>query len=142
VQHALHREGEDLADERQRLHLWVTMLKETTVSERAVAWARHRGFDLQMEDLTVRARDVEELEGQLLEWEGLDDIILRRELEVLSTSESTLERREADLDRQWKALEDARAQILASELDADSREVGLRDQEARLAARELQLVER
>jgi hypothetical protein len=59
---------------------------------------------------------VEELEGQLLEWEGwlleweeLDDIMLCHELEVLSTRESTLERREADLDRERKALEDARA---------------------------------
>jgi hypothetical protein len=63
-----------------------------------------------------RARDVEELEGQLLEREGrlleqeeLDDITLYRELEVLSTHESTLERREADLDQERKALEDVRA---------------------------------
>jgi hypothetical protein len=49
--------------------------------------------------------DVEELEGQLLEREErllereeLDDITLRRELEVLSTRESTLKCREANLD--------------------------------------------
>jgi hypothetical protein len=52
---------------------------------------------------------VEELERQLLEREELDDIMLHRELEVLGTRESTLDRRKADLDREWKALEDTRA---------------------------------
>jgi hypothetical protein len=69
---------------------------------------------------------MQEREGRLLELEELDDITLRRELEVLSR-ETTLERREANLDREWKALEDARAQILARELDADSWEADLRD---------------
>jgi hypothetical protein len=103
----------------------------------------------QEEDLTVHARqvnqwaqEVEELEGMLQEREELDDITLRRELEVLSTCETSLDHREADLERERKALEDARAQILARELDADSRETELWDQEARLAAREWQLVER
>jgi hypothetical protein len=36
--------------------------------------------------------------GWLLEQEELDDITLRRELEVLSTHETTLEHREANLD--------------------------------------------
>jgi hypothetical protein len=67
---------------------------------------------------------------------------LCHELEVLSTGETSLDRHEADLEREWKALEDACAQILARELDADSRETGLRDPEARLAARERQLAER
>jgi hypothetical protein len=57
-------------------------------------------------------------------------------------NETSLKRLEADLEREWKALEDAHAQILAHELDADRRETGLRDQEARLAARERQLAER
>jgi hypothetical protein len=73
--------------------------------------------------------------------EELDDITLRRELEILSTRETTLERREADLNRERKALEDARAQVLARELDAKSREADLRDQEARLVARERQMQE-
>jgi hypothetical protein len=60
----------------------------------------------------------------------------------LSTRETSLDRREANLKWEQKALEDARAQILARELDADARDTGLRDQEARLAAREQQLVER
>jgi hypothetical protein len=68
--------------------------------------------------------------------------MLRCELEVLGTRESTLDHRKADLDREWKALEDTRAQILARELDADSWEAGLRDLETRLAARERQLMER
>jgi hypothetical protein len=70
---------------------------------------------------------LQEREGRLLELKELDDITLRRELEVLSTRETTLERREANLDRERKALEDARAQILARELDADSWEADLRD---------------
>jgi hypothetical protein len=47
--------------------------------------------------------------GWLLEQEELDDITLRRELEVLSTHETTLERREANLDWERKALEDTQA---------------------------------
>jgi hypothetical protein len=92
---------------------------------------------------------VEELEGLLQAWEGqlqereeLDDITLWCELEVLSTHEISLKHREADLERQQKALEDAHVQILARELDADSRETELRDQEARLAARKWKLAER
>jgi hypothetical protein len=85
---------------------------------------------------------VEELERQLLEREELDDITLRRELEVLGTHESTLDRREVDLDKERKALGDAHAQILAHELDADSRKAGPRHLEARLAAWERQLAER
>jgi hypothetical protein len=145
------------------------MLKRTMISERVAAWARHHGFNLQVEaitqhdtdskraladaqelyasvearagavikleeDLVVRACqvnrrvwEVEELEGQLQEgegqlqeWEGqlqereeLDDITLHRELEVLSTRETSLKRCEAELEQERKALEDARAQILA-----------------------------
>jgi hypothetical protein len=89
-----------------------------------------------------RAREVEELERQLLEREELDEITLRRELEALGTRESCLNRREAELDREQEGLKDARVQILARELDADAQEASLRDQEARLAARERQLAER
>jgi hypothetical protein len=71
----------------------------------------------------------------------LDDIKLCHELGVLSTRESTLEHREVNLDREQKALEDARAQVLAHELDTDSREAGLRDQEAILAVWEQQMQE-
>jgi hypothetical protein len=74
--------------------------------------------------------------------EELDDITLCHELEVLGTRESTLDHREADLDREWKALEDSHTQILVHELDADSREANVRDQESRLAVQEQQLEER
>jgi hypothetical protein len=37
AQRVLHREGEDLADQRHHLRLWASMLKRTTMSERAVA---------------------------------------------------------------------------------------------------------
>jgi hypothetical protein len=52
---------------------------------------------------------VEELERQLLEREELDDIMICCELEVLGTHESILDSCEADLDREQKALDDARA---------------------------------
>jgi hypothetical protein len=142
AQHILHREGEDLADERRRLQLWASMLKRMTVSERVVARARQHGFDLQVEaiiqrdadsrralsdaqelyasaedranavtkqeeDLDVlthqvnqREQEVEELEGLLHEWDELDDITLRHELEVLSTRETYLDRREANVERE------------------------------------------
>jgi hypothetical protein len=115
----------------------------------ASAEARANIVIKQEEDLATRtrqvnqwAREVEELERQLLEREELDDITLRRELEALSTHESSLDRHQAELDREREGLEDARVQILAHELDADAQEAGLRDQEARLAARERQLAER
>jgi hypothetical protein len=63
-------------------------------------------------------------------------ITLRRELEALSTRETCHDHREADLEREQKAMEETR------ELDADARETGLRDQEARLVAQEWQLAER
>ncbi len=73
----------------------------------AMAEARTNATIKQAEDLTVRARqvnqwaqEVEELEGMLQEREELDDITLRRELEVLSTRETSLERREAELERE------------------------------------------
>jgi hypothetical protein len=40
VQRVLRREDGDLADERRRLQLWASMLKETTTTERAEAWGR------------------------------------------------------------------------------------------------------
>jgi hypothetical protein len=46
VQHVLRWEDEDLTDEHRCLQLWATMLKETTVTERAAARGRQRGFDL------------------------------------------------------------------------------------------------
>jgi hypothetical protein len=64
----------------------------------------------------------------------LDDITLWCELEALSTHETSLDHREANLEREQKALKDTLAQILACELDVDARDIGLRDQEARLAA--------
>jgi hypothetical protein len=72
----------------------------------------------------------------------LDDITLRRELEALSTYETSLDRREANLEREQKALVGVCAQILDRELDADAWDTRLRDQEAQLVARERQLVER
>jgi hypothetical protein len=57
VQRVLHREDGDLADERRRLQLWASMLKETTITERAEARGRQRGFDLQAEAIELRDAD-------------------------------------------------------------------------------------
>jgi hypothetical protein len=57
VQHVLRREDGDLADERQRLKLWASMLKETMATERVEARGRQRGFDLQAEAIELRDDD-------------------------------------------------------------------------------------
>jgi hypothetical protein len=57
AQRVLHREGGDLADQRHHLRLWASMLKRTTMSERAVARDRQLGFDLQVEAITQRDAD-------------------------------------------------------------------------------------
>jgi hypothetical protein len=115
----------------------------------ASAEARVSAVIKQEEDLAVRAcqvnqwaQEVEELEGLLQEREELDGITLRCEPEATSTRETSLDRCEANLEWEQKALEDARAQILARKLNANAREIRLRDQEARLAAQEQQLTER
>jgi uncharacterized protein (DUF3084 family) len=160
------------------------MLKWTTMSGRAAAWAPQHDFYLQVEaivqrdvdsrwaladarelyasveaqvsavtkqeeELVVRAcqvnqreQEAEKLEGLLQEREELDDITLWCELEALSTRETSLDRHEANLEWEQKALEDVRAQVLARELDVDARDIGVRYQEAQLAAEERQLVER
>jgi hypothetical protein len=73
----------------------------------ASAEARASAVTKQEEELATRAcqvnqreQEVEKLEGLLQEWEELDDITLRRELEVLSTHETSLGRREADLEQE------------------------------------------
>jgi hypothetical protein len=73
----------------------------------ASAEDRANAVTKQEEDLDVLARqvnqreqEVEELEGLLHEWDELDDITLRHELEVLSTRETYLDRREANLERE------------------------------------------
>jgi hypothetical protein len=53
----LRWEDGDLADERRRLQLWASMLKETTVSERAEARGHLCGFDLQAKAIELRDVD-------------------------------------------------------------------------------------
>jgi hypothetical protein len=57
VQRVLRWEDGDLADERRRLQLWASMLKETSVTERAEARGRQRGFNLQVEAIKLRDAD-------------------------------------------------------------------------------------
>jgi hypothetical protein len=65
--------------------------------------ARASAIIKQEEDLTVRVRQVNQRAQDV---EELDDIKLCHELDVLSTRVSTLEHRDANLDREQKALED------------------------------------
>jgi septal ring factor EnvC (AmiA/AmiB activator) len=88
----------------------------------------------QVEKLAACACQVNQWEQEVEKLEGL--------LQELSTRETSLDRREADLKREQKALEDVYAQILARELDMDAHDTRLRDQEAQLAAQERQPVER
>jgi hypothetical protein len=67
AQHVLHREGEDLADERHRLQLWASMLKWTTMPERVAAWAQQHGFDLQVEAITQHDSDSQRALADALE---------------------------------------------------------------------------
>jgi hypothetical protein len=53
----MRREGEDLADKCRRLQLWASMLKQTTMCERAAVRARQHGFDLQVEAIAQRDTD-------------------------------------------------------------------------------------
>jgi hypothetical protein len=57
VQPMLRWEDGDLADERQRLQLWASMLKETTATERAEARVHQHGFDLQAEAIELHDAD-------------------------------------------------------------------------------------
>jgi hypothetical protein len=100
----------------------------------ASAEARASAITKQEEEPAARARQVnqqeqeaEKVEGLLQEREELDDITLWRELEGLSTRETSLDRHEDDFEGEQKALEDVHAQVLARELDADARDIGLRD---------------
>jgi hypothetical protein len=83
---------------------------------------------------TERERAVE-LEQRLQEREGLDDIKLGRELEAFATREATLE-------AEQKALEDARLTVIAKELATDVKEADLDTRVVKLANREKRLVER
>jgi hypothetical protein len=57
VQRVLHREGENLADERRRLQLWASMLNRMIMSKRAAVQARQHGLDLQVEAITRHDTD-------------------------------------------------------------------------------------
>jgi hypothetical protein len=86
----------------------------------ASAEARANTLIKREEDLTTRVRTIDErsqaseqLEERLLEREELDDLNLNRELEGLATSESILEHREAALEVEQKALEDAHVTVFS-----------------------------
>jgi hypothetical protein len=90
----------------------------------------------------VEREQVVELEQRPEEREGLDDIKFGRELETLTTHESSLNRREATLEAGQKDLKDARLTVTTHELaanikgtDLDTRAVGLAEREKLLAER-------
>jgi hypothetical protein len=146
------------------------MLKETSVTERAEARRRQRGFDLQAEAIELRDADSRRALADAQELyasaEARAAVVIKQEEDLAAHTRQVnqrarevegMERRllereeldgitlrrelEAELDREHEGLKDARVQILARELDADAREAGLRDQEARLVARERQMQE-
>jgi hypothetical protein len=85
---------------------------------------------------------VAEQELKLWEREEQDDLRLKRKLDVLASSESDLNNREATLAVEWKDLEETRAIELARELTADIRDACLNSREEELANREKRLAER
>jgi Mg/Co/Ni transporter MgtE len=85
---------------------------------------------------------VAEQELKLWEREEQDDLRLKRKLDVLASSESDLNNREATLAVEWKDLEETRAIELARELTADIRDACLNSMEEELANREKRLAER
>jgi hypothetical protein len=100
--------------------------------------------DLTMRICTVDERDrvVEELEQKDQERKGLDGINLERDLKALATSGSSIDSCEANLEIEWKALEDACLEVTAHELASNIKERNLNNRVVELAEREKRLVKR
>jgi hypothetical protein len=151
VQRVLHWEDGDLTDERQRLQLWASMLKETTATERAEARGRQRGFDLQADAIELRdadsrrtLADAQELYASAEAHPAVvikqeEDLAMRtrqvnqraHEVEVLERR--LLEREELDeitLCRELEALGTREAEL-------DREHEGLKDARVQILAREL-----
>jgi hypothetical protein len=139
VQRVLRREDGDLADERQRLQLWASMLKETTATERAEVRGRQRGFDMQAEaielcnaDSRCALADAQELYASA---EARAAIIIKQEEDLAARTRQVNQRaREVEeLERRLLEREDLDGITLRRELEAlGTREFGLERREAEL----------
>jgi hypothetical protein len=158
VQRVLRREDGDLADEHRHLQLWATMLKETTVTERAEALGRQCGFDLQVEAIELRdadsrraLADAQELYASAEAW--ANDVIKQEEDLTARTRQVNQRARVVDeLERQLLEREELDEITLRHELEVlgtresclDRREAeldreheGLKDARVQILAREL-----
>jgi DNA-binding transcriptional regulator YbjK len=97
---------------------------------------------MRVRTVAERTQAVEQLVDQLLEREALDDLNLNPKLEGLATRESSPEHREATLEAEHKALEDARVMVFSCELTTEIKETNLKTQVAELEEREKRLVGR
>jgi hypothetical protein len=158
MQRVLRREDGDLADEHQRLQLWASMLKETTVTERAEARGRQRGFDLQAEAIELRDTDsrcaLTDAQELYASTEARATVFIKQEedlaartcqvnqraREVEELERRLLEREELDeitLHRELEALGTRESGLdrRAAELDRECE--GLKDARVQILAREL-----
>jgi hypothetical protein len=139
VQRVLHREDRDFADERRRLQLWASMLKETTVTERAEARGRQRGFNLQAEAIELRdansrraLADAQELYASA---EARAAVVIKQEEDLAARTRQVNQRaREVEeLERRLLEREEVGEIVLRRELEAlGTRESGLDRREAEL----------
>jgi hypothetical protein len=139
VQRVLRREDGDLADEHQRLQLWASMLKETTVTERAEARGRQRGFDLQAEAIELRDTDSRRALADAQELyasaEARATVVIKQEEDLAARTRKVNQRaREVEeLERRLLEREEMDEIMLRRELEAlGTRESGLDRREAEL----------
>jgi hypothetical protein len=148
VQRVLRQEDGDLTDERRRLQLWASMLKETTVTERAEARGHQRGFDLQAEAIELRDADsrraLADAQELYASTEARAAVVIKQEedlaartrqvnqraLEVEELERRLLEREELDeitLRRELEALGTHESGLDRREAELDKEREGLKD---------------
>jgi hypothetical protein len=158
VQRVLRREDGDLTDECRRLQLWASMLKETTVTERAEARGRQHGFDLQAEAIELRDADSRRALTDAQEVYASADaraaVVIKQEedlaartcqvnqraREVEELERRLLEREELDgitLRRELEALGTHESGLDRREAELDREREGLKDARVQILAHEL-----
>jgi hypothetical protein len=139
VQRVVRREDGDLADERRHLQLWASMLKETTVTERAEARGRQRGFDLQAEAIELRNADsrcaLADAQELYASAEARTTVVIKQEEDLVARTRQVNQRaREVEeLERRLLEREELDEITLRRELEAlGTHESGLDRREAEL----------
>jgi hypothetical protein len=151
-------EDGDLADKCRRLQLWAFLLKETTVTERAEARGRQRGFDLQAEAIELRDADSRRALADAQELyasaEARATVVIKQEedlaartrqvnqraREVEELERRLLEREELDkitLRRELEALGTRESDLDRREAELDREREGLKDARVQILAHEL-----